>query len=83
MSVAVSLGKWIDPCNALRLNLNTTTFMQNDATRMRAIGARLDYMLNLHNAFGGLKPERRFWVNAWRESASTTRATGTPSRATV
>lgn len=64
MSVAVSLGKWIDPCNALRLNLNTTTFMQNDATRMRAIGARLDYMLNLHNAFGGLKPERRFWVNA-------------------
>ena len=64
MSVAVSLGKWIDPCNAFRLNLNTTTFMQNDATRMRAIGARLDYMLNLHNAFGGLKPERRFWVNA-------------------
>lgn len=63
MSVGVSLGKWFDHCNALQVNLNTTTFMQNDNTRMRAVGARLDYLLNLHNAFGGLNPDRKFWVN--------------------
>lgn len=63
MRVAVSLGKWIDNCNALQLNLNTTTFRQYDNIRMRAVGARLDYLLNLHNAFGGLNPERRFWMN--------------------
>ena len=63
MTVGVSLGKWLDNCNALQLNLNTTTFMQYRETRMRAIGARLDYLLNLHNAFGGLNPDRRFWVN--------------------
>ena len=63
MTVGVSLGKWMDNCNALQINLNTTTFDQHNGTRVRAIGARLDYLLNLHNAFGGLNPDRRFWMN--------------------
>ena len=63
MTVGVSLGKWLDNCNALQINLNTTTFKQYGETRMRAVGARLDYLLNLHNAFGGMNPDRRFWVN--------------------
>ena len=63
MTAAVSFGKWFDYCNALQLTLDATSFRQNRQNRMRAVGARLDYMLNLHSAFGGYNPERKFWVN--------------------
>lgn len=64
MTVGVALGKWFDYCNGARLTLNTTTLKQDDWNRVKAVGARLEYMLNLHNAFGGWNPDRRFWVNA-------------------
>ena len=38
-------------------------FSKNN-NKVKAIGAGLDYMLNMHNAFGGYNPDRRFWVNA-------------------
>ena len=63
MTAAVSVGKWLDYSNGLQLTLDATTFRQDRSNRMRAVGARLDYLLNLHNAFGGLNPDRKFWVN--------------------
>lgn len=58
-----SLGKWFDPYNAVRLSLVGSTIRPNKAHRVKAVGGQLDYMLNLHNAFGGVDPERVFWVN--------------------
>lgn len=60
----LGVGKWIDEYNALRLGFNVTTFDQNGDNNARALGVQLDYMANLHNAFGGILPDRRFWINA-------------------
>ena len=72
----VGLGKWFNPYHALRLTANATTFKQQSANRVKAIGLQADYLLNLHNAFGGINPERRFWVNgvaglSWNSSSDT------------
>ena len=62
--MAVSIGKWFDPYSALRLTASGTTFKQQGASRVKAIGLQADYLLNLHNAFGGVRPDgRRFWIN--------------------
>ena len=61
--LAGSIGKWFDPYNALRLTANATTFKQQGANRVKAVGGQVDYLLNLHNALGGLNPDRRFWFN--------------------
>lgn len=60
----VSVGKWFDAFNALRLSANATSIHQyNSTNNLKAIGLQLDYMANLHNIFGGLNPNRKFWVN--------------------
>ncbi len=62
--VAVSLGKWFDPYNAVRLTANATSIHQYESTNnMKAVGLQLDYMANLHNIFGGLNPNRKFWMD--------------------
>lgn len=62
--VAVSLGKWFDPYNAVRLTANATSIHQYESTNnMKAVGLQLDYMANLHNLFGGLNPNRKFWMD--------------------
>lgn len=58
-----SVGKWFDPYNAVRLSLGATTVKPYGVHRTKALGVQLDYMLNMHNAFGGVDPERWFWVN--------------------
>ncbi len=62
--VAVSLGKWFDPYNAVRLTANATSIHQYQSTNnTKAVGLQLDYMANLHNLFGGLNPNRKFWMD--------------------
>lgn len=74
--ITLGLGKWFDPYNALRLTAGATTFKQQSTNRVKAFGLQADYLLNLHNAFGGVNPERRFWINAvaglsWNTSRDT------------
>lgn len=64
LRLAGTLGKWFGHTNGLRLNVNGSYFDQKYHNKVKAIGAGLDYMLNMHNAFGGYNPDRRFWVNA-------------------
>lgn len=62
--MAVSLGKWFDCYNAVRITANATSIHQYNSTdKTKALGLQLDYMLNLHNLFGGINPERRFWMD--------------------
>lgn len=58
-----SVGRWFDDYNALRLSGNVTLVDQPGGNRVKAVGGQLDYMLNLHNAFGGTNPDRWFWLN--------------------
>ena len=58
-----TLGKWFDPYNAVRLSLAATTACPDGMHRVKGVGAQLDYMVNLHNAFGGVNPDRRFWLD--------------------
>lgn len=60
---AFSIGKWFGPYSALRLTGNATTLKQTGSKRVTAGGLQLDYLVNLHNAFGGINPSRHFWVN--------------------
>ena len=63
MRTAVGIGKWFSASNAVRLSFNATTFRLPSTNRLKAIGTQLDYMLNLNNLFGGVNPDRIFWVN--------------------
>lgn len=58
-----SIGRWFDNYNALRLSANVTMVKQPADNKVKAFGAQFDYMLNLHNAIGGIDLERRFWFN--------------------
>ncbi|HBN46339.1 MAG TPA: hypothetical protein DD401_01460 [Prevotella sp.] len=61
---AVSVGKWFDAYNALRLTANASSIHQYASTNnTKAVGLQLDYMANLHNLFGGLNPNRKFWMD--------------------
>lgn len=66
MHAQMSVGKWFDPYNALRLSAHTSVYKgyPRRGELLRGIGGRVDYMLNLHNLFGGPRQDRRFWVNA-------------------
>lgn len=57
------IGKWFDPYNALRVSGNYTSMKQRWSEKVTAASIQLDYMLNLHNFFGGVNPSRRFWIN--------------------
>ena len=58
-----TVGKWFDPYNAVRLSFAATTARPDGMHRVKGVGAQLDYMVNLHNAFGGVNPDRRFWLD--------------------
>ncbi len=61
--VAFNVGKWFSPLSAVRLGVSATTLKQTNAHRANVLGGQLDYMLNLHNAFGGVNTDRWFWIN--------------------
>ena len=61
--VALSIGRWMNKYNALRLTGYASTIKQESDQNATAIGGQLDYMLNLHNLFGGVDITRRWWVN--------------------
>ncbi len=62
--MTTSFGKWFGNYNALRLSANATSIYQYDSrNNIKALGLQLDYMTNLNNIFGGVNPERRFWVD--------------------
>ncbi len=61
--VAFNVGKWFTPLSALRLGVSATTLKQSGANRANVLGGQLDYLLNLHNAFGGVNNKRWFWIN--------------------
>lgn len=60
-----SLGKWFDPYSAIRLNAGLVEYNQPGANSRHIKGGYLgvDYMLNMHNVFGGYNPNRRFYIN--------------------
>lgn len=59
-----SVGKWFDPYNAVRLSAVASSIKQDaTANNLKAFGLQLDYMANMHNLFGGLNPDRKFWMN--------------------
>ncbi len=58
-----SVGRWFDNYNALRLSGNATLVKQPGENKVKAVGAQLDYLLNLHHAFGGINTDRWFWIN--------------------
>lgn len=64
MRALVGVGKWINASNGVRLSLGATTMRLPSTKRLKAVDMQLDYMLNLHNAFGGRNEHRLFWVNA-------------------
>lgn len=78
-----SIGKWFGPLHGARITASATTMRQQGASRLNAVGLQADYLLNLHNAFGGVNPDRRFWVNGvaglgWNVSSN---GNGTHNRA--
>lgn len=67
---AFMLGKWLDPYQGVRLGVNMTTLNQKidiipnrKEGKMTNFGIQADYMLNLHNMFVGLSPNRHWWIN--------------------
>ena len=61
--LALSVGKWFDAYNAVRVSATGTVIDQKYGRKVTAIGGQVDYMANLHNVFGGVDTSRRWWVN--------------------
>lgn len=57
------LGKWWDPYSATRIGLGVGLHRRDDKAKNKSFSASLGYMLNMHNVFGGYKPDRKYWVN--------------------
>lgn len=77
---AVSIGKWFDPYNGLRLEANAAVHRQKGESSNKVVGMGLEYMLNLHNLFGGYNPGRRFWMDALAGGAMSYAGCGTNSQ---
>lgn len=63
----VHVGKWISPEHGVRLGLSLMEYAYHDKyAKGHVKGGALsaDYLLNLHNVFGGYNPDRRFYFNA-------------------
>ncbi len=64
----VSAGKWFNHLHGAKINVqaskgrNPNGFHYYRKFKTLTVGA--DYMFNLHNAFAGYNPDRRYWVNA-------------------
>lgn len=64
-ALSLGIGKWFDPYNALRITATASSLDQGAShPTLKAIGGRAEYMVNLHNVFGGYDPDRRFYINA-------------------
>ena len=61
--LGLSVGKWFDAYNAVRVSLTGTAIKQQQADKVLAFGTQADYLVNLHNVFGGVDVTRRWWVN--------------------
>ena len=73
MQTQVSVGKWFNPSSGLRLSGHASIYrdylaylLSYNTKRywMRSVGLRAEYMLNMHNLFGGPRKDRLFEVNA-------------------
>lgn len=77
----LGLGKWFSPSSGLRLSFGMMSYGQGKQHRHAKGGAiALDYMLNMHNVFGGYKPDRVFYVNALAGVSYSYMQTGTGKR---
>lgn len=68
MRMGLSGGKWFNYKHGARVNFQVG---ENDNyngygyyKKFKSVTFGVDYLLNLHNAFGGYNPERNFWLNA-------------------
>lgn len=62
-SAFLHFGKWFNPYSALRIGLGAAVNRQPEDSNVKALSAKVGYMWNMHNTFGGYNPERRFWIN--------------------
>ena len=64
----VSGGKWFTYKHGARINVqfgkNRNEFVHGFYNNFKVASVGADYMLNLHNAFGGYNEDRKFWLNA-------------------
>ena len=63
--IALSGGKWFTYKHGVRLTAQMSKSRNGAATlykKYKGLSVGADYMLNLHNAFGGYNPDRRFWL---------------------
>lgn len=61
--IYAGVGKWFNSISAVRLSAGATLLRQPEGERLKGITAQADYLLNLHNLFGGTKLDRKWWVN--------------------
>ena len=65
--IALSGGKWFTYKHGARLTAQISK-SRDEAARLykkyKGVSFGADYLLNLHNAFGGYNPDRKFWLNA-------------------
>lgn len=63
-TMRLRFGKWFDTNNALQFGVHSEYLKQGEGLeRVKSVGLNIDYVLNLHNVFGGYKANRRWWVN--------------------
>ncbi len=66
--LGISGGKWFKNLHAVRINAQVgrgnNQNGHNRFRRYKTLTLSADYMLNLHNAFAGYNPSRRYWLNA-------------------
>lgn len=61
--LAVGIGKLFNPYHGLRLSAGVAMLNQPMADDFQSVYGQVDYMLNMHNMFGGPNPNRRWWTN--------------------
>lgn len=61
--LGLNVGKWFDDYNGLRFSATGTGLLQEQADKVLAFGTQADYLVNLHNVFGGVDITRHWWVN--------------------
>lgn len=62
--VGLGFGKNFTPIHAVRLSFHTGANKQGEGAKLAMTALQADYLLNMHNLFGGYKENRPFWLNA-------------------
>lgn len=74
--IQASVGKWWDPYSATRISAGVGLHRRDGKAKNKSINVSLGYMLNMHNAFGGYDPTRKYWVNALVDVSGNVSASG-------